>query len=155
MTGGRENCLMADELEEQEKPEESAALELAGTATVPEELPKWADVDHSKLYVWVADSNNDRIQKFDGNGKFLFQFGKSAGTRAPYLPGEFKGPFGVSVDKEGDIWVADTGCHRIQKFDPDLNFVSKWGTVGNVAKQFKNPSGIGLSWEPDWAPTDE
>ena len=34
---------------------------------LPEELPKWAGVDHSKLYIWVADAGNDRIQKFDGN----------------------------------------------------------------------------------------
>jgi DNA-binding beta-propeller fold protein YncE len=42
--------------------------------TLPEEQPEVV-VDHSKLYVWVADSGNDRIQKFDGNGKFLFSFG--------------------------------------------------------------------------------
>ena len=129
MTGEREKCLMADELKVQEVSEESKALELAGAEALPEEVPKWAGVDHSKLYVWVADSNNDRIQKFDGNGKFLFQFGKSAGTRAPYLPGEFKAPFGVAVDKEGDIWVADTGCHRIQKFDSDGDFIL---TVGRT-----------------------
>ena len=67
--------------------------------------------------MWIADSGNDRIQKFDGNGKFISQFGSSGGTRPPYVPGEFKTPSGVTVDVEGNIWVADTGCHRIQKFD--------------------------------------
>ena len=47
--------------------ENSNALEVVATEeTLPEERPA---VDHSKLYVWVADSGNDRIQKFDGNGK--------------------------------------------------------------------------------------
>ena len=78
-----------DELEENAVKEEGTE-ESVGTGTLeviegaeeilPEEQPKWADVDHSKLYIWVADSGNDRIQKFDGNGKFLFQFGKSANT---------------------------------------------------------------------------
>ena len=47
--------------------EDSEALEVVVTEeTLPQEQPK---VDHSKLYVWIADSGNDRIQKFDGNGK--------------------------------------------------------------------------------------
>ncbi len=88
-----------DELEEKSVKQEDAE-ESVGTGTLeviereeetlPEEQPKWADVDHSKLFIWVADSGNDRIQKFDGNGKFLFQFGKSAGTRPPYREGQFK-----------------------------------------------------------------
>ena len=53
-----------------------------------EEATKKPEVDHSKLYVWIADSGNDRIQKFDGNGKFISQFGSSGGTRPPYIPGD-------------------------------------------------------------------
>jgi DNA-binding beta-propeller fold protein YncE len=53
------------------------------------------------------------------------------------------------------VFVVDTLNQRIQKFDPDLNFVSKWGIVGKEPGQFYNPSGICLSWEPDWAPQDE
>ena len=65
--------------------EDSEALEVVVTGeTLPEEQPK---VDHSKLYVWIADSGNDRIQKFDGNGKSLKHFGTSGGTRPPYVPG--------------------------------------------------------------------
>ena len=55
--------------EESSSEENSEALEVVATEeTLPEERPK---VDHSKLYVWIADSGNDRIQKFDGNGKLL------------------------------------------------------------------------------------
>jgi hypothetical protein len=36
-----------------------------------------------------------------------------------------------------------------------MNFVSKWGIIGKEQGQFQNPAGIGLSWEPDWAPQDE
>ena len=101
--------------------ENSNAIEVVATEeTLPEERPA---VDHSKLYVWVADSGNDRIQKFDGNGKLLKQFGTSGGTRPPYVPGQFKTPSGIAVDLEGYIWVVDTGCHRIQKFDcPHMKF---------------------------------
>ena len=51
--------------------------------------------------------------------------------------------------------MVDTINQRIQKFDPDLNFVAKWGVIGKEPSQFKNPAGIGLSWEPDWAPAED
>ena len=105
---------------------EASALDTIYGESGLEEAPKKPEVDHSKLYVWIADSGNDRIQKFDGNGKFISQFGSSAGTRPPYNPGEFKTPSGVTVDVEGNVWVADTGCHRIQKFDGDGDFIVLW-----------------------------
>ena len=58
-------------------------------------------------------------------------------------------------DPYGYIFVVDTINNRIQKFDPDFNFVSKWGVIGKEPGQFRDPAGICLSWEPDWAPHDE
>ena len=46
-----------------------SALDVAYEETDLEEVKP--EIDHSKLYVWIADSGNDRIQKFDGNGKFI------------------------------------------------------------------------------------
>ena len=78
--------------------EDSNTLDVTVTEeTLPEERPT---IDHSKLYVWIADSGNDRIQKFDGNGKLLKEFGTSGGTRPPYVPGQFKTPSGSAVDLE-------------------------------------------------------
>ncbi len=72
--------------------------------------------------VYVADTLNHRIQKFDAAGAFLFAFGsQGAGD------GQFNEPWGVAVDKNGYIYVCDTWNHRIQKFDKDGKFVTKWG----------------------------
>ena len=122
--------------------EETQALEVVDQESLPEEQPEKILVDHSKLYVWVADTGNDRIQKFDGNGNFLWQFGKSAGTRPPYNTGEFKTPQGVAGDSAGDIWVADTGCHRIQKFDADGDFMVTVGTEGWGQEKLYGPESI-------------
>ena len=104
---------MTEEIKEDEA--ETLAVDLLEPpGHLPEEKPEEIAVDHSKLFVWVADTGNDRIQKFDGNGKFLMSFGRSGGTRPPYREGEFKTPSAVAVDVNNNIWVADTGCHRIQ-----------------------------------------
>ncbi len=132
-----------EELEAAEVEDESGvALDMASGETLPEAAPEEIKVDHSKLYVWVTDTGNDRIQKFDGNGKFLMQFGRSGGTRAPYNEGEFKTPSAITVDSEGNIWVADTGCHRIQKFDPDGDFILEFGSEGWGQEKFYWPEGI-------------
>ncbi|MBF0539191.1 MAG: FG-GAP repeat protein, partial [Nitrospirae bacterium] len=39
-------------------------------------------------------------------------------------------PQGVAVDNAGNIYVADTGNHRIQKFDASGKFISNWSASG-------------------------
>jgi uncharacterized protein (TIGR03663 family) len=73
--------------------------------------------------VYVVDSNNHRIQKFDSSGKFLTQWG----SQGPG-PGQFQEPWGIAVDAEGYVYVADTWNHRIQKFDAEGNFLLQWGS---------------------------
>lgn len=64
--------------------------------------------------IFVLDGVNARVAVFDReNGTPLFHFGK-AGTD----PGEFKSPLGLDVDYQGRIYIADSGNHRIQIFDP-------------------------------------
>ena len=72
--------------------------------------------------LYVADSGNNRIQKFDGDGHFLGTFGTGGGNN-----GQFNEPWGVAVDGEGNIYVADTWNHRIQKFDSNFQFQKAWG----------------------------
>ncbi|MGB4478130.1 MAG: hypothetical protein WBI30_04450, partial [Candidatus Methanoculleus thermohydrogenotrophicum] len=61
----------------------------------------------------MADRENHRIQKFDSSGNFLTTLG-SYGKG----DGEFRNPSGVAVDAAGNVYVADRGNGRIQKFAP-------------------------------------
>jgi len=63
--------------------------------------------------VYVADTGNHRIQKFNASGEFLAKWG-SEGTG----DGQFDCPYGVAVDSNGNVYVADMGNDRIQKFKP-------------------------------------
>src|SRR5208282_3881695 len=54
--------------------------------------------------VYVADSGNNRVEKFTGNGKYIAQLGNSTI------------PSGVAVDSSGNVYVTDSGNNRVQKF---------------------------------------
>jgi len=71
--------------------------------------------------VLVADSMNNRIQEFRQNGKFRLQFG-TPGT----AHGQFSGPHGIAINKNGDIYVGD-GVHRVQEFGPKRHFIRSFG----------------------------
>ena len=44
--------------------------------------------------------------------------------------GQFDAAFGIAVDALGNVYVADDGKDRIQKFDSNGNFITKWGFKG-------------------------
>jgi DNA-binding beta-propeller fold protein YncE len=81
-------------------------------------MPWGIDIDPDDGSIVVSDWRNDRVQKFTADGEYILQFGTSGSGR-----GELCRPAGVSVDKQGDIYVADRGNHRILLFGQDGNFV--------------------------------
>lgn len=83
--------------------------------------------------LYVVDSLNHRIQKIapDGTAQTFGEQGNDQGQFANPRSADYDlndGPWGIAVDGQGNIYVADTWNHRIQKFGPDLKFVSDWGT---------------------------
>jgi DNA-binding beta-propeller fold protein YncE len=92
--------------------------------------------------VYVVDTDNNRIQKFDADGTFLTTWG-SYGMGG----GRFCYPRGVAVDGEGNIYVADMYNHRIQKFDADGNLLTKWGSYGLGNGRFRYPYGVAVDSE--------
>jgi streptogramin lyase len=87
--------------------------------------------------IYVVDSENHRIQKFNSEGVFIAHWG-SFGTG----DGQFKYPFGAAVDASGNVYVADYGNDRIQKFNSEGAFITKWGSYGTGDGEFNNPFGI-------------
>jgi sugar lactone lactonase YvrE len=74
---------------------------------------------------YVADRNNNRIQKFNSNGVFITKWG-SPGSG----DGQFISPLGVAIDFSGNVYVADSGNNRIQKFgDTTTTTTSEAGTL--------------------------
>jgi DNA-binding beta-propeller fold protein YncE len=69
-------------------------------------------------HLWVGDGTTNRISKYDANGKFLYGWGISATIRSGAQPGWFDGPHQMSVDQEGNLYVAEVWSGRVQKFRP-------------------------------------
>ena len=87
---------------------------------------------------------NHRIQKFTKDGRYLGKF-SSYGNE----PGQLDSPWGIDVDKDGFIYVADHKNNRIQKFDPDGSFVQLFGQSGAGRGSLKRPTDVTVDLDGD------
>jgi uncharacterized protein (TIGR03663 family) len=94
--------------------------------------------------VYVADTWNHRVQKFNREGEFVKMWGYFGQAEAPEA---FWGPRAIAVDQEGRVFVTDTGNKRIVVFDRDGNFLTQFGTVGLNLGEFDEPVGIAADSE--------
>jgi serine/threonine protein kinase/streptogramin lyase len=117
-------------------------------------LPNNVAVDHSGN-VYVADTANDVIRKITPNGivTTLAGVAQSRGSAdGKGAKARFWAPFGIAVDADGTVYVADTANNTIRKITPDgavstlAGLASHPGTndgAGSKAR-FRNPWGIAV-----------
>jgi len=142
----------------------------AGTGAGKLSLPRALATD-SKNNVWVADTGNNRIVEFNEKGEFLQTFGtnvnktkvEAGGTEAEKnlctaasgnvcqaatagsLAGQLKSPKGIALTSGGNVWVADTGNSRIEKFGPTGNMINNLSGLGSEAGKLKEPAAIAVA----------
>ena len=72
--------------------------------------------------VYIADSFNHRVRKVDPTGVITTFAGTGAagfsGDTAQATAAQLSLPRGVSVDGAGNVYIADTGNHRVRRVDP-------------------------------------
>ena len=83
--------------------------------------------------LYVADTGNARIVRYDKDGKYLGSFG-SAGEG----DGKFKAPVGIAFGPRGNLLVLDRGTGFVQAFSKNGTFVAR--VVAGMG--FYNPSGL-------------
>jgi uncharacterized protein (TIGR03663 family) len=92
--------------------------------------------------VYVADTWNHRIQKFNSEGRFLEMWGVFGQAETPTA---FWGPRDVAVDIHGRVYVTDTGNKRVVVFDSNGQFLTQFGSAGLGLGQFDEPVGVTVS----------
>lgn len=87
---------------------------------------------------FVADGHwNNRIVKFDKNGRYLMEWGKRGSG-----PGEFNLPHTLVIDQRGRLFVGDRGNERIQIFDQEGNYITEWDQFGWPSGMFIDQNDI-------------
>ena len=79
--------------------------------------------------LFVADTNNNRIQHFSTDGQIIKEWGSFADINVGAAPiGTFNQPWALALSPDGKyIYVADTWNHRIQMFTRDGTPIKMWG----------------------------
>ena len=89
---------------------------------------------------YVADyGENDRVQVFSPEGKWLRQWGGHG-----YEPGQFLRPRALAIDDQDRIYVADSVTHRIQVFDTSGKLLASWGTRGSALGELAYPFDVAI-----------
>ena len=82
--------------------------------------------------LFIADSGNGRIRKVDTNGIISTVAGtmsccSSGGDGGPAARAQLNSPYGVAVDRAGNLFIADTGNHRIRAVNTQAGTISVFG----------------------------
>jgi hypothetical protein len=89
--------------------------------------------------VYVADSENARVQVFDPYGNFLRKLGGYGNADSLMWQAA-----GVAIDDSGYVYVTDFNADKVKKYTSDGAFVTTWGGSGTGDDQMDYPRGISV-----------
>lgn len=89
--------------------------------------------------IYVLDQ--DSIYKLNSSGEVLLQFAERGSG-----PGQLDKASDIAVDEKGNVYVADTGNHRISKFSPDGKFLLSFGKRGEKDGGFTGDLHVTAAW---------
>jgi DNA-binding beta-propeller fold protein YncE len=102
--------------------------------------------------LYIADTGNHRIRKVAPSGEITTVAGTGvpgySGDGGPASEAQFNAPEGLAIDSAGNLYVADTGNHRVRRISPDGRVSTISGT-GRPGYSGDNGPGIRAAlWYP-------
>lgn len=116
--------------------------------------PRGVVYNPTNHYVYVADSQSNRIRVISVDGVYITDIGSLTGSFADgsRTAARFNYPQGLAVDSSGNVYVADTLNHRIRMIDTAYNVttIAGGGTAGGTdangtAARFNSPMAVTVS----------
>ncbi len=107
----------------------------------PEGIAVWRDTKNDRTFVFIADTQNNRIVKFEHVSSdleegldYIDEVGSTgSGDR------NFNQPLGLAVDKCGNLWVADRINNRVKVYSKNLDLIDV------VTHSFNRPTDVAVS----------
>ena len=110
-----------------------------GSAPLQFCLPTDIVFNPSNSKIYVADSNNNRVQVLNSDLTFSSMFGRRGTDR-----GQFNSPWGIACDSTGKVFVADSDNHRVQVFTAKGEFMTVFGRRGQGRGELYGPLGFAV-----------
>ena len=95
-------------------------------------------VDPQTRHVFVNDRGNHRIQVFDDNGKYLYEWSMGEEPSDIHL---------IYIGADRNLWAFDRGTSKMLKYDLEGHFLYSWGTWGDVPGGFWGVHGFSVDQE--------
>jgi sugar lactone lactonase YvrE len=107
--------------------------------------------------IYVADKDNHKIRKIATDGTVSTLAGSTSGyANGTGTAAQFSQPYDLAVDASGNVYVIDTGNHRVRKITPagEVTSIAGNGVNGDAdgtgdAAQFYYPYGIAIDSHGD------
>jgi hypothetical protein len=106
----------------------TATGSLRGIAVTPDGQRTYVSTTDS--FITVYDAAGAQVAEFGGRGRQL---------------GKLEAPAQITLDAAGNLWVADRGNNRVQKFGPAGQRLGTFGERGAEPGQFINPTGVSIN----------
>jgi NHL repeat len=95
-------------------------------------------VDPKTRRVFVNDRGNHRIQVFDENGKYLYEWNMGDEPSDVHL---------IYIGADRNLWAFDRGSSKMLKYDLEGHFLYSWGTWGDFPGGFWGVHGFSVDQE--------
>lgn len=121
-------------------PDGSFITQFGGNGEAPGKFFRPQSLQVQGDMLWVVDSCNHRIQRFDiseENPRLIDIWG-GPGTGK----GQFFFPYDLAIAGDGTVVVVEYKNNRIQRLDPQGNWIASWGGPGFEPGQLNQPWGV-------------